>query len=159
MSIQNILLGSDTSNQGTFDAQLHSLQVYKTPILPTDVLTLQHSASAGFNVFFDTDVPPPPLNITVPGIYVCLGGPNVYNLPLITQAMNGQNFIFILRANPFTPTLTINASPITPPQDLIYYNNAAPVLQLVLGAYDQVSLRAVYCSDPPNQGTSFWFSA
>jgi hypothetical protein len=159
MSIQNILTGSDLSNQGTFDAQLHSLQVYKTPTLPTDVITLQHSASAGFGVFFDTDVPPPPLNITIPGIYVCLGDANVYNLPLITPAMNGQNFIFILRANPFIPTLTINASPITPPQDLIYYNNAPFTTQIVLGAYEQVSLRAVYCPDPLVQGTSFWFSA
>ena len=167
MSLSEILIGSDTSKQGIYDAQLQSLQVYKTPTLPTDVITLQHSASAGFNVFFpDTIQVPQPVSITIPGIYVCLGSidpvGNIFILPPITQSMNGQNFIFILRDNPFYPTLTINVSPITPPQvfsDLIFYNNGAPITSLVLGAYGQVSLRAVYCPDPPNQGDSFWFSA
>jgi hypothetical protein len=163
MSISDIILDKNLSNQGIFDAQLYSLQVYKTPTLPTDVITLQHSASAGFNVLFPDDIQvPQPVSITIPGIYVCTGSidplGNVFILPHITESMNGQNFIFILRDNPFYPTLTIDASP-TLPQDLIYYNNAAPILSLVLGAYGQVSLRAVYCPDPATQGTSFWFSA
>jgi len=40
MSLQNALLGESTNEQGLYDAQVHSLQIYKEPTLPTDVVNL-----------------------------------------------------------------------------------------------------------------------
>jgi len=43
MSLQNILLNTNPNQQGLYDAQLHSCQIYKTPVLPTDAVPLDYS--------------------------------------------------------------------------------------------------------------------
>lgn len=96
MSIQNILLGSDTSNQGTFDAQLHSLQIYKTPTLSTDTVNLAYlnTAIPPWNTYFRTDSGAT-VNISQPGCYVFSGNNLTLTLPVINASLVGREFMFI----------------------------------------------------------------
>jgi hypothetical protein len=147
MSVSDILLDKNLSNQGIFDAQLHSLQVYKTPTLPTDVITLQHSASAGFNVFEYSTAGF--FSITQPGCYV-LDALCSFILPEITPALSGAEFIFILRglggvaiksANPpATDTIFLGINGL-----LIGANEYAPGVFLPnINGNESINLRAVY---------------
>jgi len=73
MSLQNILLNTDTNQQGLYDAQLHSCQVYKTPVLPTDVLRKQDLATAlpFIKQLFMPNLTPtlPPATVTTESVY------------------------------------------------------------------------------------------
>jgi len=80
MSVQTILLNKDSNQRGIYDAQLHSCQVYKTPVDPTDAVPLSYTVG-----------PSPPLQPFEAVVVVGIQGdiPDINYSTFVTRASDG----------------------------------------------------------------------